>query len=56
MHVICNSCIYTITLCFKYELVQSGELLSIDLLASDEVNNSREAVWSLESPDHSIVR
>lgn len=40
----------------QYSLVQSGESIAIDLLATDQINNSREAVWSLESPDQSTVR
>lgn len=31
-------------------LVQPGETLQINLLATDQVNNSREAIWSREAP------
>ena len=40
----------------QYSLVQSGENVAIDLLATDQINNSHEAVWSLEAPDQSTVR
>lgn len=39
----------------QYKTVQSDEILSITILASDQVNNSREAVWVLESPNGSTV-
>ena len=39
----------------QHQLVQPGESLAIDLLARDQVNNSREAVWSLEAPNQEVV-
>ena len=39
----------------QYKLVQPGESLAISLLARDQVNNSREAVWSLEAPNQDVV-
>ncbi|XP_019851702.1 PREDICTED: uncharacterized protein LOC109581757 [Amphimedon queenslandica] len=35
----------------NFNTVQPGEYLSITLFATDQLNNSREAVWSLNSPD-----
>lgn len=40
----------TIHFTVEHLLVQPGEVLPINLLATDQVNNSREAVWSLEAP------
>ena len=40
---------------FQYTLVQPGETLPINLLAVDQVGNSREAVWSLEAPMQAAV-
>ena len=31
-------------------LVQPGERLQINLLATDQIANSREAIWSVEAP------
>ena len=39
----------------QHYLVQPGESLAISLLALDQVNNSREAVWSLEAPNQEVV-
>lgn len=39
----------------QFTRVQPGEILPIDLQALDQVNNSREAVWSLESPESMTV-
>ena len=39
----------------KYSKVQPGETLQINLLATDQVDNSREAVWSLEAPNQQAV-
>ena len=39
----------------QYTLVQPGETLPINLLAIDQVGNSREAVWSLEAPRQDAV-
>ena len=39
----------------QHTLVQPGESLAISLLALDQVNNSREAVWSLEAPNQDVV-
>ena len=39
----------------QYTLVQPGETLPINLLAIDQVGNSREAVWSLEAPQQEAV-
>ena len=39
----------------QYTLVQPGETLPINLLAIDQVGNSREAVWSLEAPAQEAV-
>ena len=39
----------------QYTLVQPGETLPINLLAIDQVGNSREAVWSLEAPQQAAV-
>lgn len=36
-------------------MVQPGELLPISLFATDQFNNSREAVWSLQTPDGESV-
>ncbi len=36
--------------------MQPGELLDINLLATDQINNSREAIWSLQSPGQDPVR
>ena len=45
----------TLYLPLQYTLVQPGESLAISLLAKDQVNNSREAVWSLEAPNQEVV-
>lgn len=43
------------TVMSQYQLVQPGETLPINLLAIDQVGNSREAVWSLEAPQQEAV-
>ncbi len=41
--------------CVQYEYVQPGETLQISLLATDQVGNSREAIWSLDAPSSTAV-
>lgn len=35
--------------------MQPGEFLQIDLLATDQLGNSREAIWSVEAPSQDPV-
>ena len=42
-------------LLFQYTTVQPGETLSLELRSQDQVNNSREAVWSLQGPQGETV-
>ncbi|CAI7990699.1 hypothetical protein GBAR_LOCUS524 [Geodia barretti] len=44
----------TIEIDVDYTTVQPGESLAIGLLARDQVNNAREAVWSLEAPNQDV--
>ncbi len=44
-----------LALFLQFEYVQPGETLQISLLATDQVENSREAVWSLEAPSSTAV-
>ena len=39
----------------KEPRIQPGEIVSISLLALDQLNNTREAVWSLEAPGRDAV-
>ena len=39
----------------QFTVVQPGERLAITLNATDQVNNTREAVWALDAPNQETV-
>lgn len=53
--ILVKSCTCCIMSSIQDNLVQPGEILSITLYATDQVNNTREAVWSLSSPGVNTV-